>query len=112
MRLKQIAYLSIMACLLWPTTVLSTPYFWDGNKLYSHCGDSAPAHQDMCASYILGVVDVLSGLKALCLPKNMTVRQVVDIVTEHLRDSPETRHYPATYGISTALASFHCKNSN
>jgi hypothetical protein len=65
-----------------------------GNVLDTLCQESF----DWCAGYAAGV---LHGVRmgqmrdAVCLPKNVTVGQVRDVITKYLRDHPEIRHYAA-----------------
>lgn len=88
----------------------------DGNDLHGLCtGDTDEGL--MCLNYIRGVlaaIDMISNLRKdqrlnVCLPRNATGRQLIDILLAELREHPERRHYDAaviTYG--TMHKTFPC----
>ena len=112
MRARRIKYLLVAAGLFWPTAVFSQG-FWSGNDLYKYCAvaEGMPG-KSTCKAFILGAVDVLAADHVICLPEGFIAGQVVDIVTNFLRDHPESRHFTAASEIGVALKGFHCKNSN
>jgi Rap1a immunity proteins len=70
--------------------------FLNGNKLHEWCQEQPAA----AAQYVVGVLDALMVAAAtdasnqpVCIPTQVTVRQVYDVVCKHLRDNPANRHY-------------------
>jgi hypothetical protein len=90
--------------------------FKNGNRLWSLC--SQPPNsvaKAECAGYVLGVVDAIKEDDAVngftaCLPTEVTTVQVVDVVTDYLRQNPAERHYLAAGLVARALArAFPCR---
>jgi hypothetical protein len=89
--------------------------FLDGNDLLTWCSESRTAR---CGAYDLGVADAmelsrtdggnLAGFRA-SIPPPVTSKQVEDIVTQFLREHPESRHLSAAGLVAKALAeAFPC----
>jgi hypothetical protein len=91
-----------------PVRAQSESYDWEsGNSLYELCLTEPPVK---CAGYIEGIVDannlVTASLRKspmLCIPKGVTLRQLVDVVLQYLRDNPSDRHYAAAGEVVLAL---------
>src|SRR5580698_9184869 len=67
-----------------PLWINGSAMFKTGNKLYDDCEapDSSYFQGGACTGYIMGVADVLQAqnTNGLCLPSNVIVRQLVDVV--------------------------------
>jgi Rap1a immunity proteins len=85
--------LLVAAGLLWPVPVLSqeSSGFFTGNDLYDKC----TAQSLVCAAYVAGMADALAHDGTVCLPQNVTTRQLVDVIMAYLRAHPEARNYSA-----------------
>ncbi len=92
--------------------------FRNGNDLLSDCEkDHADAGYAVCLSYIMGAVDVIGSsqgtvdndfksywkLPSVCMPTDVTMQQVVDVVVKNLKENPETRTDSASWIIVRAL---------
>ena len=85
--------------LLSPTFAFSARGFVTGDDLFSKCSINSP----LCMGYIAGVSDIMSTNDDICLPNNVTIQQIVDIVAKYLSDHPERRHYGASSESGIAL---------
>jgi len=90
--------------------------YFDGDTLLEECEKES----DACVSYVAGVEDLRSLFLAMdetfdygiCVPGEAKLGQLVDTVTEQLRDSPTERHYSGPYHVLLALRrSFPCSES-
>ncbi len=87
-----------------------------GNELFSHCAADENNHweQGLCADAIQNVVETLRALKVngrefsslanYCPAQGVAEEQVMDAVTDWLRQNPQDRHYDASLLIMVALA--------
>jgi Ssp1 endopeptidase immunity protein Rap1a len=63
-----------------------------------------------CIGYVMGVSDSLQGLHLTCSPREVTGKQVIDLVVSRLRDHPDARQYVASQEVTLALVTaFPCK---
>jgi len=86
-------------------------YFYDGNRLLTACQslirkpDKHTAvdvfNSGLCVGFITGVADALS--HDLCLPRNVSIEQLEDIVVRYLRYNPKTRHLSASSLVFAVL---------
>ena len=113
MRLR--ALVSTVALFL-PTSTFSqddgtTTSFKNGNQLYQACTAASDSqNMSFCIGYVMGVSDSLQGLHLTCSPKEVTGRQVVDLVVGYLRDHSDARQYVAAQEVTLALVkAFPCK---
>jgi hypothetical protein len=97
--------------------------FWNGNQMYEFCSrtDDNTANGRIsttaCQAYIAGVVDAYFANETVqghwclfALPKAVTLKQLQDVVTRHLRERAEIRHYSAYSVVVMALqAGFPCR---
>jgi hypothetical protein len=79
----------------------------DGNELYSWCS-SPQTRNTLCAAYVSGVVDVirhplLSFEGRACMAREVSVDQLLDIVTRRLAANPQDRHNPASHLVFEAV---------
>lgn len=85
--------------------------FADGNKLLQFCGSKDTADVMWCAGYISAAASAAqyqgSSLK-ICLPSNVNIKQLTDMVVKLLKDHPEKRHYDAYALVVVAWSSFSC----
>jgi hypothetical protein len=83
-------------------------FYKDGDALFDKCSDDgASFNKGVCYGYILGVFDALENRSnTFCVPQGpqgATVQLLVDVLSNYLRDHPETRHLPAADLVSVAL---------
>jgi hypothetical protein len=108
-----------------------------GNALHSFCEDTdSDAFQGMCNGYVLGTLEgmkfgafntlvyfdgddanleevnaLVNIVLGVCIPQEVDYVQIVDIITKHLTNHPETRHNSARSEIWTALRNvFPCSS--
>jgi hypothetical protein len=84
--------------------------FQSGNDLYAKCTNKDDFSQGTCDGYITGIADELIAFDAAqgreqCIPTNASVRQVVDVVMNALREHPESRDHVAADVVTGAFAS-------
>lgn len=61
-------------------------------------------------AYINGVADTLTDAKYICIPNNVTGRQLYAVVTKYINDNPKSWNKPANYLVESALIdAFPCK---
>jgi hypothetical protein len=102
-----------------PFSVGAESNFVDGNTLYNDCNEplSDPGYS-YCTGYVAGISDLLATLmdlkaipRKICLPHNVSLGQLRDIVVKDFKDNPNKRHYTASSSIYVALANaFPCNN--
>jgi hypothetical protein len=93
-----------------------------GNELYADCTapDGENARSGFCQGYIAAIADVARQTSQVptlgvlgeveCADKNVTLKQMFDVVTRYLAAYPETRHLAAASLVAHALAeAFPCK---
>jgi len=104
--------LSLVLMLLFASPVRAA--FDTGNSLYEDCTKEGGFNAGYCMGYVSGVVDIMNdgtplyGWKA-CFPKSATRGQVRDVVTHHLANNPQDRHYNAASLVAEALSeAFPC----
>lgn len=88
--------------------------FTTGNSLTEACQndvDSRPFQAGRCFGLIIGLIDGVSAIpNNVCLPRDATAGQMVDLVKAHLARNPQSRHRPAAYLVAEALLqSFPCR---
>jgi hypothetical protein len=107
--------LVLAAGLLWPVSALAqndVSGFLTGNGLYQNCTSSNDLDKAICLGYVMGVTEGLQSRHTTCVPKGAGVSggQIMDVVTNYLRDHPEARHYAAFSEVELALKkAFPCK---
>ena len=109
------ALVSAVALFL-PTSAFSqddgtTTSFKNGTQLYQACTAASDSQNvSFCIGYVMGVSDSLQGLHLTCSRKEVTGRQVIDLVVSYLRDHPDARQYVAAQEVTLALVkAFPCK---
>ena len=91
-----------------------TDTFYDGNELLGLC-KGTPAEVGICISFVAGVADALEGGKSVsgfraCVPRDVVIRRVVDVVKQQLERYPERRHLSAALLTAQALSqAFPCR---
>lgn len=95
--------------------------FMDGAQLNALCNARQPdaeASAPLCLGYIAGSVDQLLARQArrptlqrtICLPKNLPVDELADVVAKHLRRFPQVRSFAASAVVRQALEVYYpCK---
>lgn len=86
----------------------------DGNNLLIACTAAPGVQQGYCYGYINAIADATSnntidGFKA-CIPQQVQVEQLRDVVIQYLRNHPAERHYSVLGLVAKALAgAFPCR---
>ena len=106
--------LVVAAGLLWPASVFSQigpSSFVTGNDLYEECTNpTGSAKHVHCTGYVTGIADVLNMDGSVCLPANVTVRQIEDVIVSYLREKPQYRQISASALAGIALRkAFRCR---
>lgn len=84
--------------------------FMTGNQLLSRCESETPIAVGVCFGYVQAVFDV--NRNDLCTRGPVSVRQVSDVVTAHLRAYPETRNQDADVLAERAMkAAWPCPSN-
>lgn len=82
----------------------------EGHALAAECSQRSDLGWDPCVGYVLGVSDVLSIDRKMCLNSNGRTAQIVAIVRKHLRDHPEQwNKHPFELVRAPLTAAFPCK---
>jgi hypothetical protein len=86
--------------------------YQNGNNLYQDLTSTAVAQQMFALGYIVGVVDVHIGVE-LCVPKDVTQGQLLDVMTNFLASRPQVRHQPADILVLVGIGQhWPCKKDN
>jgi len=84
-----------------------------GNELFDRCNDGTTgqiAGELSCLAWVAGASDVLSFMRIICPPEDVTVGRMRDVLMRFLRDHPQDRHMAASYVAGVALwGAFPCK---
>jgi Rap1a immunity proteins len=88
------------AALLMATSAHAGFGFYDGAKLYDQCNREVTT---ICTGYAAGLADALMQSNAICLPPNVTLGSVADIIARELANHPELRHHSAASIATKAL---------
>jgi hypothetical protein len=79
------------------------------NELHGFCTNGNPVDEGACIYYIVGISDGLNGVRKkdsplFCAPQAASREQVADVAKQFLSNSPQSRHYAATYLVAEALS--------
>jgi hypothetical protein len=81
--------------------------FYDGNELLGKCQDAYAVTQGWCLGFVAGVADTTRGA---CLPQDVILGQVRDVVVGYIWNNPQLRHYSASTLAGWALTqAFPCR---
>jgi hypothetical protein len=106
-----------------PTAPAMVPGFIDGDRLAALCSPIAPdpeASHSLCLGYVVGSVDQLLARQArrpalgrsICLPKDLSAEQLVEVTEKHLTRHPKVRGSAASAVIRDALeARYPCRSA-
>lgn len=82
----------------------------DGNALHRMCNGGDNHGRSICMGYVAGVNDAWQGLASangdrlnFCLPRNVQLGQMTDVVSQHLARNPATRDMPGFLLVGTAF---------
>lgn len=101
-----------LAAVLLASTTTAQAAFYSGNDLYDWLSGNAQHGTLRGMLYVAGVVDTLND-DVLCLPGNVTLGQVRDVVMYELRTNPSMRHLAADVLVRMALEPiWACKRRN
>jgi hypothetical protein len=108
MKMKKLALLLLM-----PMIVLLSPAAhaaWEtGELLDKDCTSKRPTGNFYCYGYVVGVVDVLTGLGVLCAPPEVSKKQLRDQVAVFLQQTPAALTMDADVAVYEALKAYQCK---
>lgn len=76
--------------------------FYSGNDLLNFLQSSGYSERALALGYIGGVADTLTGA-TVCMPKQVTLGQINDLVKGFLENSPQHRHNSADVIVATVL---------
>jgi hypothetical protein len=77
-------------------------YFESGNTLYEKMISGNSFNESYAMGFIMGICDAYNGAFFL-LRREVTVRQICDIVKSFLRENPQSRHLSASTLVCSAL---------
>ena len=99
----------LAAALLAAVTAANATWF-TGNDLLAHM-HGEPFERGGAAGFVTGVASAIDGDLA-CIPAEVTVAQMRDMVHQTLRTRPDIRHQPAELIVAAVLMDrFPCKES-
>ena len=106
--------LVVAAGLLWPASVFSQigpSSFVSGSDLYEECTNPTDSAKHIhCTGYVTGIADSLNNDGSVCLPANVTIQQIEDVIVSYLREKPRYWQISASALAGTALrTAFRCK---
>lgn len=84
------------------TTTAAQAEFISGNDLFNKINSDAFADRGFALGFITGVSDALEDV-LICAPTGATTGQARDVVLQHLRINPQTRHQGAAFLVVEAL---------
>ena len=102
-----------------PNTSDSWEFHELGNDLLSEC-EAEPGSTELafCMAYVAGAIDMIGALQgsvsskdnqsfwklaSVCLPKEATLQQVIDVVVKEMKENPERRADEASWIVIRAL---------
>jgi hypothetical protein len=111
--IRLISLAALVAAIALPTPGNAASIFHTGKRLYSLCTAETLSEQAYCGGVITGTWDMYLAAfpdqRLVCLPGNVTVEELRDVVTHYLRDNPRERSQPASDLVGLALATnFPC----
>jgi hypothetical protein len=86
--------------------------FEDGERLFGQCTDAVS--EGACLNYIAGIADAMTNRNPIyrakaCVPDNVQIYQLRDVVVGFLRDHPEIRQQVGAQLVASAFQqSFPC----
>lgn len=86
--------------------------FNDGNRALSRCTSTQDHDISYCLGLIAGLTDGVldSTTNVICLPQNVTIGQLRDVLLRHLANNPESRHVGAGAIMFVSLiTAFPCR---
>ena len=91
----------------------ATAGFESGGSLLEHCTKSDKLIEQACLGYIAAVADALEGGRFVakapqCLPVDIQLSQLRDVVVKYLQNHPTTRNRDAVFLVSAAIVNKWC----
>jgi hypothetical protein len=100
---------TFLAAVLLAAATAATASWFTGNDLLRHL-NGEPFERGGAAGFITGVASAIDGDIA-CIPPEVTVAQMRDMVHQQLRATPNVRHEAAEIIVAAVLMNeFPCKN--
>jgi hypothetical protein len=97
-----------LAALTLAAVTAANASWFTGNDLLGHL-NGEPFERGGAAGFITGVASAIDGDLA-CIPPEVTVAQMRDMVHQQLRNTPSVRHQPAEIIVAAVLMTeFPCK---
>lgn len=84
------------------STTLAQAEFWNGNKLLDRLDSEDGAERINAYGYLAGVADGRDGTN-FCIPTQVQLKQIIEMVQNMLRAEPGIRHRPAADLITDRL---------
>jgi hypothetical protein len=86
---------------------------WEtGELLRKDCTSEKSTGRFYCYGYVVGVVEVLTGIGVLCTPPQIEKKDLRDIVAKYLMENPAQLQEDADSLVYEALKAFDCKARN
>ena len=83
---------------------------WEtGDLLRKDCASERATGRFYCYGYVVGVVEVLTGIGVLCTPPQVAKKDLRDRVVKFLNDNPTLLTEDADSLVYEALKEFDCK---
>lgn len=88
------------------------------SDLLKHCTSESTFELGVCGGYLAGTADTLDLLEQwkgptdqVCAPDAVTISQLRELVTKHIKEHPEQRHLSATSLVLSAFyETFPCED--
>jgi Rap1a immunity proteins len=102
--MKRSLLAAVAAALLTATSAQAqetTTRFYDGAKMHEFCSNDRS--RTICLGYAAGLADALEESNVICLPRQVKLGSVADVIERELVNHPELRHYAAASIATIAL---------
>ena len=118
-------HLKVFAVSMFVVLSANSTAWADGNEMLRHCTsaqkllDENTTQDQFGAGICFGFVDGASGVMRvldskklkICMPQNVTNRQIISIFTKFMRDNPQLLHLDHLMILSLSLGlAFNCNN--
>ena len=111
---KWVLILAITAANLSANSVFAD--YYSGNKLLEYCNPDS-AKSDVCIGYVAGTRGAIDTWKAwenidsgICVPKEVSLRQSINVVVKYLEANPGKLHLSASSNVLNAFReAFPCE---
>ena len=111
MVMKPLLNILVIGLLVATTPARAVGSFNDGNDLLKRCSEPKGAFGGAyCLGYAAGIADHMARNRTLddCIPREVSIGQVRDVIVARLRNYPEERHFTAASLAENALIDAFC----